>query len=72
VTRFGKRVTILLGSEHVSQGVQLWHDFGKTWHVFWLVRHVLRIRLVVPWVVRINRVTIWQIVTRFGLCLCTI
>ena len=65
VTRFHKRVTILAGSEHVLQGVQLWHNFGKTWHDFQLVRHAFRIRLVVLWVVRTNRVTIWQIVTRF-------
>jgi len=59
VTRFHKRVTILAGSEHVLQGVQSWHDFGKSWHDFRLAGHVLRIRLVVPWVVRTNRVTIW-------------
>jgi len=65
VTRFGWRVTILECREHVLKGVQSWHDFGKTWHVFRLAGHVLRIRLVVPWVVRINRVTFWQNVTRF-------
>jgi len=37
VTRFGKRVTIFLGSEHVLQGAQSWHDFGKTWHDFILL-----------------------------------
>jgi len=73
--RFGKvvrRVTILAGSEHVVQGVQSWHDFKKTWHDFQLAGHVLRIRLVEPWVVRTNRVTIWQNVTWFWRCMCTI
>jgi len=55
VTRFGKRVMIFLSSGHVFQSAQSWHDFRKTWHVFRLAGHVLRIRLVVPWVVRINR-----------------
>jgi len=59
VTRFGWRVTILQCREHVLKGVQSWHDFGKTWHDFRLAGHVLRIRLIVPWIVRINRVTIW-------------
>jgi len=65
VTRFGWRVTILEGRKHVLKGVQSWHDFGKTWHDFRLVGHILRIRLVVPWVVHTNCVTIWQNVTRF-------
>jgi len=72
VTRFDKRVTIFLGSEHVFHGAQSWHDFEKTWHDFQLVGYVFRIRLVVTWVVRTNRVTIWQNVTRFWRCLCTI
>jgi len=29
--------------------------FGKTWHNFWHACHVFKIRLVVPWVVSINR-----------------
>jgi len=72
VTQFVKRVTISQCREHVFQGVQSWHDFGKTWHDFRLAGNVFRIRLIVPWVVRTKHVTIWQNVTRFWQCLCTI
>jgi len=51
VTRFVNRVTIFVAVSMVFLGVQSWHDFSHAWHVF-------RIRLVVPWVVRINRDTI--------------
>jgi len=52
------RVTILVVPRACFLSVQSWHDFRLAGQVF-------RIRLVVPWVVRTKRVTIWQNVTRF-------
>jgi len=66
VARFHQRVTIFLGNEHVFRVHNRDTILEKRDTIFQFGQHVFRIRMVIPWIVRTNRVTIWQNVIQFG------
>ena len=55
----------LAGRGHGAFWRQIVTRFEQSWHNFWHAWQVFMIRLVIPWVVRINRDTILAIVTWF-------